>query len=219
MLVDRPQERPPVRESPHCCWSEVLFWSGRRDSNPRPPPWRCCCAEFCDLRRRAIWPVSCASSFACTGVISRCCAVAHGTPAGPPARRLMNTPPPPPCFIRPAQAHDSRGRTGLEQQLCPGSRGGRRVTNSATSPANVVDEHRVSDLIIAPTPPARPPVPVTLRLSARRPCPNSRRSLPRGRDVEGRLARRGRDVEGRLARRFGRARHTRARSRLHHRSA
>jgi hypothetical protein len=31
----------PDRE-PHYRWSETLFWSGRRDSNPRPPPWQFC---------------------------------------------------------------------------------------------------------------------------------------------------------------------------------
>jgi hypothetical protein len=60
-----------------------LAWSGRRDSNPRPPPWQGCKGPSPDLRRSPHLAGELRFSFACNGVVSRCCAVLHGTPTGP----------------------------------------------------------------------------------------------------------------------------------------
>jgi len=68
--------------------------SGRRDSNPRPPPWQGCWDGFSDLRRRLHPTRELGALFACNVVVSRRYSVVHGTPTGPhfpPGPRLWSS--------------------------------------------------------------------------------------------------------------------------------
>ena len=71
------------RVSCKCAGHWTTSWSGRRDSNPRPPPWQGCRAGPLNCGVAATRPVSWTSSFACNGVVLGRFAVIHGTPTGP----------------------------------------------------------------------------------------------------------------------------------------
>jgi hypothetical protein len=63
-----------------------FLWSGRRDSNPRPPPWQGSWAALPTCGDGAICPLSSAFSFPCDPAVSRRFSVVDGIPTGPSNR-------------------------------------------------------------------------------------------------------------------------------------
>jgi hypothetical protein len=60
-----------------------LTWSGRRDSNPRPPPWQGGWDWLCDLQRWIDPSMNRVFTFSCNSGGSRRFPVGDGTPTGP----------------------------------------------------------------------------------------------------------------------------------------